>query len=136
MCWKINSKMHIICILESKFLVSKSALDIHVEEWRKLFKKLLENAEFCISTALRRDRHTKKLLQLCVPKVLYWATTIFIGPCHYEELCTNQLHESGNVVRFNHRLVDSCTLTKLAKKSSPTRLDMGLDRSVGSTIGS
>ena len=117
------------------FSVSKSVSYIHVEEWRKLFKKLLENAEFCISTALRRDRHTEKLLQLCVPKDLYWATTIFIGACYCKELCTNQLHQSRIVVRFNHTLVDSCTLKKLAKKSSPTRLDMDLDRSVGSTIG-
>ena len=120
---------------ESKFSASKSLLYIHVEEWRKLFKKLLENAEFCISTALRRDRHTEKLLQRCVPKVLYWATTIFIGACYCEELCTNQLHQSWIVVRFNRTLVDLCTLKKLAKKSSPTRLDMGLDRSIGSTIG-
>ena len=121
--------------LESNILVSKSVLDIHVEEWRKLFKKLLESAEFCISTALWRDKRIEKLLRLCVPKVLCWATTICIGACYCEELCINQLHQSRIVVRFNHTLVDSCTLKKSAKKSSPTRLDMGLDRSVGSTIG-
>ena len=94
-----------------------------------------ENAEFCNSTAVRRDRHTKKLLQLCRPKGLYWATNIFIGACYCEEFCTNQLHQSRIVVRFNHTLVDSCTMKKSTKKSSPTRLDMGLDKSVGSTIG-
>ena len=122
--------------LESNFSMSKSVLDIHVEERRKLFKKLLESAEFCISTTLRRDMHIEKLLRLCVPKVSYWATTICIGACYCEELCTNQLHQSRIVVRFNYTLVDSCTLKKSTKKSSPTRLDMGLDRSIGSTIGS
>ena len=120
---------------ESKFSACKSLLYIHVEERRELFKKLLGNTGFCISTALRRDRHTEKLLQLCVPKVLYEATTIFIGGCYCEEVCTNQLHQSWIDGRFHHTLVDSCALKKLAKKSSPTRLDMGLHRPVGSTIG-
>ena len=119
----------------SMFSASVSLLYINVEEWRKLLNKMPENAEFCNSTAVRRDRHTKKLLQLCRPKGLYWATNIFIGACYCEELCTNQLHQSWVVVRFNHTLVDSCTLTKLAEKRCPTRLDTGLDRPVGSTIG-
>ena len=83
--------------LESNFSVSKSVLDIHVEEWRKLFKKLLESAGFCISTALRRDLHIEKLLWLCVPKVLYWATTICIGACCREFNQNSNLWETKQI---------------------------------------
>ena len=126
--------MHFICIWSLIFQCPKV-----------YWISMLKNEENCSRNCSRvlnfasllhfEERHIEKLLQLCVPKVSYWATTICIGACYCEELCTNQLHQSRIVVRFNHTLVDSCTLKKSTKKSSPIRLDMGLDRSVGSTIG-
>ena len=85
---------------------------------------------YCISMLKNEENCSRNCLRMLnFASLLHLEETGILRSC-YDFVC---LRFCTELLPF---LLDHVSAKKLAKKSSPTRLDMGLDRSVGSTIGS